>query len=149
MKPAASVSAFESFVEGNGISLTGITPRQGVAQMLAFFRAILPIGCAGPSGDSLLFQWGTYDWGEGRNFELNITRQFIESDVGDDDAISQLQLTFAFPPTLELTALGEGNKWCEVRADFTAFEAYVLSSPQFIAVADRDPRGVSLGHSYV
>ena len=25
----------------------------------------------------LLYQWGTYDWGEGKYFQIDITRQFI------------------------------------------------------------------------
>ena len=149
MRPSESVAAFESFAEGNGISLIGITPREGVAQIVAFFEAIPATGCDGPSGDMLLFQWGTYDWGEGKNFELNITRQFIESEVGDEDAISQLQLTFAFPPTIELANLGEGNRWCEGRDQLDAFREYVLSCQPLRAVAGRDPPRVSLTHSYV
>lgn len=43
-------------------------------------------------GDMLLYQWGTYDWGAGRWFEINITRQFIPSD-GAEDEILQLSLT--------------------------------------------------------
>lgn len=64
--------------------------------MFSFFQLVQPKGCEGPHGDMLLFQWGTYDWGSGRRFELSITRQFIENDQQDDCAISQLSLTFKF-----------------------------------------------------
>ncbi|MCL1971600.1 MAG: hypothetical protein FWG57_01250 [Endomicrobia bacterium] len=43
--------------------------------------------------DMLLFQYGTYDWGSGENFEFNITRQFIFADA---DEPFQLSLTLFF-----------------------------------------------------
>ena len=63
MKPSESVAAFESFVESNGVSFIGITPSEGVVQMLDFYNAVPVEGCSGASGDMLLFQWGTFDWG--------------------------------------------------------------------------------------
>lgn len=110
MEPSTSAAAFEDFVEGNGASLLGLTLRAGVMQMLAFYQKVSPNGCDGDEGDMLLFQWGTYDWGEGPHFEVNITRQFIESALEDDDAISQLQLTFNFPESASTAALGSGNR---------------------------------------
>ncbi len=149
MKPSESVAAFESFVESNGVSFIGITPSEGVVQMLDFYNAVPVEGCSGASGDMLLFQWGTFDWGGGKNFELDVTRQFIESELQDDDAISQLHLTFAFHPNQELVALGEGNCWCKVKTDIDSFRTFVLSSTSLIAVANEDPQGVSISHSYV
>jgi len=149
MKPAESVSAFESFAEANEVSLIAITPSEGFTQMFAFYEAVAAEGCTAPSCDMLLFQWGTYDWGEGKNYEVNITRQFIEDGTEDDPTISQLQLTFSFPPTLATSTLGEGNRWCEGHAHIAAFRSFVLSSLAFQSIADQDPPGVSLRHSYV
>jgi hypothetical protein len=148
MKPADSPAAFASFVNSKGLSVSQCTPRQGVEQMFSFYRSVQPVGCGGPNGDMLLFQWGTYDWGAGRNFELNITRQFVEDDEQDDDAISQLSLTFRFEPTAERDALGDGNRWCDGPTEFDIVREFAMSSPSLLAVAD-ERAVVVLSHSYV
>ena len=149
MKPTESVAAFESFAEAHEVSLIGITPRDGVGQMLEFYEAVTAEGCAGPSCDMLLFQWGTYDWGEGNHYEVNITRQFIGPDEDGDTVISQLQLTFAFAPTEGTNAMGEGNRWCDGQTELGPFRAFVLSSPQLGVAPDTEPPGVSLRYLYV
>ena len=64
MTPPASLNAFEKFVEKRGVSLLALTVRSGIEEMLAFYESVLPTGCVNESGDMLLFQWGTYDWGK-------------------------------------------------------------------------------------
>lgn len=117
--------------------------------MFDFYESAKPVGCDGPDSDMLLFQWGTYDWGTGRHFSLNITRQFIEENLQDDDAISQLSLTFRFEPTGELEAIGEGNRWCDGPTEFSIVREYALSSPALMAVADQPAAAVELVHFYV
>jgi hypothetical protein len=46
-------------------------------------------------GDMLLFQYGTYDWGNGKFFEFNVTRQFIKA---NEDEPYQLSMTLFFEP---------------------------------------------------
>ncbi len=149
MKPSESVTAFESFAATNGVVLSTCLPREGIAQMLAFYQAVSPMGCDEPDGDMLLFQWGTFDWGSGAQFELDITRQFIEQELQDDDAISQLSLTFRFAPTPERKILGDGNRWCGGPTELQEFRAFTFSSPAFIAVADLQAVAVEISHSYV
>lgn len=117
--------------------------------MFSFFQSVPAAGCEGPDGDMLLYQWGAYDWGEGLHFELNITRQFIEQDLQDDDAISQLSLTYRFAPTPERVLLGQGNRWLSSRDEWASFQEFVLSSPPFIVLASTPPVAVELTHSYV
>jgi hypothetical protein len=149
MTPATSVNAFEEFVENRGGSLPELTVRTGVAEMLSFYDSVSPTGCTNENGDMLLFQWGTYDWGDGTRFEINITRQFIESAAEDDDAISQLQLTFKFPPNKVTATLGDGNRWCNSQTEIQQFREFISSNRAFLAEADVDPPGVSLHHEYV
>ena len=112
-------------------------PADAVRAMLDFYRDVRASDCAIDSdGDMLLFQWGTYDWGEGRNFELDITRQFIGAAAEDED-VWQLHLTFRFASSEDLTALGSGNRWCNHPRDLTAFESHVVVSPAFDAVSHR------------
>jgi hypothetical protein len=149
MRPSESVTAFTESAAGRGVNLSGSTFRDGLEQMFSFYRSARATGCAGPDGDMLLFQWGTYDWGEGRHFELSITRQFIEQELLDDDAISQLSLTYKFEPTPERAALGEGNRWCHDLTELASFEAFALSSPAYSAGQTARPIRVELVHSYV
>ena len=117
--------------------------------MFSFFQAVPAAGCEGPDSDMLLYQWGAYDWGKGLHFELNITRQFIEQDLQDDDAISQLSLTYRFEPTPECVAFGDGNRWCHSHDELASFQEFVSSSAAFIALARMRPVAVELTHSYV
>ena len=149
MKPVESVAAFEQFVEDDGGSLVDISPRNGIARLLDFYSRIPAEGCDKPSEDMLLFQWGTYDWGEGEFFELNTTRQFIEIGEEDEPEISQMQLAFRFVPTPELRVLGEGNRWCSVRKELAQFQSFILESAAFLAVADQEAPDIRLSHSYV
>ena len=118
MTPATSVHAFDQYVENSGLGLTSLTVRAGINAMLSFYEAVAPMGCIEEYGDMLLFQWGTYDKGDCPLFTINITRQFIESAEIDDDAISQLQLTFEFPPDEEDAGFGAGNRWCRSQSEF-------------------------------
>ncbi|MBL8524152.1 MAG: hypothetical protein JNN20_10715 [Betaproteobacteria bacterium] len=149
MAPSESISVFSSFAKANGVNISGCTPREGLEQMFLFYQSVAPKGCDQPNGDMLLFQWGTYDWGAGKHFELNITRQFIEQAFDDDDAISQLSLTFKFAPTLDLVSIGDGNRWCDGPTEFELVRGFAFSSSAFIVVADHNAHVVELTHCYV
>ena len=149
MRPADSLAAFQAFAADRGIALSNSTPRDGLALMFSFYESVRAEGCGGPDGDMLLFQWGTYDWGEGAHFEIGLTRQFIEEGLEDDDAISQLNLSYRFEATPEREALGEDNRWCHELADLPAFRAFVLSSAPWATLADAAPVAVEVDHSYV
>ena len=147
--PQQAVAEFEAFADRQNIALTELRPRNGFEAMLAFFESMRPANCVEPNGDMLLYQWGTYDWGEGEHFELDLTRQFVEEDKEGDDAISQLHLTFRFPPSTELRATGSGNRGCDTVNGVAAFKKFVFERPEFIALADEDPPNVSLHHELV
>lgn len=150
MTPSGSAAAFRAFAAAYGIELTRSTPRDGLERMFAFYESTRAAGCDGPDGDMLLFQWGTYDWGEGRFFEIGITRQFIEQGIDeDDDVMSQLSLTYRFEPTPAREALGDGNRWCNGVEELPAFRSFVLSCAPFVALADTSPLAVVLDHGYV
>lgn len=136
MTPSTSVFAFEEFVEDRGGALPTLTVRAGIAEMLAFYESVFPSGCANDSGDMLLFQWGTYNWGDGTQFEINIIRQFVESAAEGDDAISQLQLSFKFPPNKDTAVLGDGNRWCKSQSEAQQFREFIYSSRVFLANAE-------------
>ncbi len=149
LKPTESVAAFEAYVEAAGSSLPEILPGLGIAKVLSFFETITAQGCKGPSQDMLLFEWGTYDWGNGKFFELSISRQFVEQGLEGEPEISQLRLVFKYPSSSQLGALGEGNRWCKSRAELREFEKFIHESAAYQGLARKEPPGVSLSHSYV
>ena len=121
-----------------------LTPGEGIDLMLRFYADELADGLAGGDmGDMLLFQWGTYDWGEGEFFDFDITRQFIFGDR-EDEEIFQLSLTFRFVPTEELKSLPEGNRWCQSRAALGDFRSFVLNSPPYVALSKKLASSVDL-----
>lgn len=74
MKPADVKTELEQRIS----SLSDLTPADGFRLMLDGYRDIRVEGCdLEADGDMLLFQWGTYDFGTGETFELNLTRQFL------------------------------------------------------------------------
>lgn len=84
-------------------------------------------------GDMVLFQYGTYDWGSGEFFEVDLVRQLMppgEDDEEDDDVIFQLQCTFRYVPTDSLRALGSFDRWMAVGDDNT-FWNEILAMPAF------------------
>lgn len=149
MRPTESVNEFEVFAEGRGVDFVGLSVRTGIEQMIGFFEEVKPSGCARSRGDALLYQWGTYDWGKGENFELNLTRQFIENGESGDDAISQLQMTFSYPASAQFRAFGSGNRWCWSKEEVPGFRQFILSRPEFLALADAATQNVSVRHEYV
>jgi hypothetical protein len=144
MKASESLNKFTEFALSNGIKLRESTPRQGFQQMFRFYELIKPTSYVRAVDVRLLFQWGTNNWGKGKSFELNMTRQFVEPELQADDFISQLSLTYKFMPAPEFDAVGAGNSWDDAPSVFENFLGFVFSSLQFILVADKSPKEVEL-----
>jgi hypothetical protein len=138
MKSKKALEEFEQYLHGAGDVRVPRVPRLGIERMAAFYRDVRADDVdAESNGDMLLFQWGTYDWGSGLMFEVDITRQLIRGD-GEDDDIWQLHLTYRFPPSEPLSAIGEGNRWCAEPSDLPSFEEFMMTHPALAAVGSRD-----------
>jgi len=81
-------------------------------------------------GDMLLFQWGIFDWGKGRHSSVDLTRQIITSEDGED-VIIQLRCTYQFHESV-LASMESGDCWCLSPKDTKGFSASVLSNPAFM-----------------
>ena len=149
MVPGDSLLEFTAFAAKRGLVLDSATAREGIEAALEFFEEIKADGVDGDDGDMLLFQWGTYDWGSGRNYELNITRQFIEAELEDDEAISQLSLTYRFLPSETLDAVGDGNRWFEGAQAANIAREQAFAHAAFLVVADLQPASAALTYSGV
>lgn len=98
-------------------------------------------------GDGLLAQYGTYDWGWGEHFELDMTRQLVFCDGDQYRGMVQLNCTFEFIPVDELRATGEESMWSFAMALDIFFEA-ALAMPGFAAVERMQPAPTRLRIEY-
>ncbi|WP_050470663.1 hypothetical protein [Herbaspirillum chlorophenolicum] len=98
-------------------------------------------------GDMLLFQWGTYDWGMGKAFEIDLTRQTIDDldDVDEQtDSMRQLHITLRFQDNQATSELAEGNKWCSHASEIAPFRKSVSQSEVFYWLKSHDPISVKV-----
>jgi hypothetical protein len=151
MKCEEASTQFEDRLRSRRLELSRLSPDVGFAEMFAFYRDVRPVDClpVDSDGDMLLYQWGTYDWGQGKYFNLNLTRQFIVQELEDDDAIFQLGLTFFYEPTLALEALEQANRWCHSPAALREFESFVVSSSAYRTSLGLSPVKVGLHYENV
>jgi hypothetical protein len=149
MNASSALSDFEQVIRNNGYRLVELNPDRGIALMLEFYRDHRVDDCPSDSdADMLLYQWGTNDWGNGEWFEVDITRQFIINGEAEDENIWQLSLTFKFPPSAQLRALGPGDKWCPDPRPrgVNYFESFIRASDAFQAILDQHPAVVELDY---
>ncbi len=155
MNPKAALTTFQDYLAQHGLAAEALTARQGVDAMISFYRCErAEEGLCENDADMLLFQWGTEDWGKGKMFILDITRQLIlwdsEAIVVDgvwetaDDYIWQLGLTFRYPCSQTLCAIEAGNRWCNSLDKVPAFEEYIRHCKAFSEVADTAPASVGV-----
>ena len=145
MKTQAAKTEFESLLSQDNLTLAALSLPDAIRLVFDFYRRMRAEDChLDEDGDMLLYQWGTYDWGQGRTFQVELTRQFIENGTEDDDGISQLALVFHFNPTPELDALETGNEWCHSPDELDPFKATITSSEAYRAIVSSKPEKVTL-----
>lgn len=150
LTPSDSVATMQAFLAKRGLAASDVTVPQLVESTLEFYRTVRASGLApDPQADMLLFQCGTFDWGQGEHFEIDLTRQFILAGAGGDDAISQLRFTAYFPSTPELRAIPMANRWCRSIAEVKAFALFVRDSIAYRTVEAIKPSKVALQWSNV
>lgn len=112
MKTREALKQFEEFLADKKVDIHAAPPKQGLMALVLFYRDVRAEDVElMADGDMLLYQWGTYDWGQGEQFELNLTRQLMYV-ADEEDDIFQLSLTYRYPPTDDLRALGKQEQWC-------------------------------------
>lgn len=56
--------------------------------------------------DMLLFQYGVYDWGDGKNLEIDFARQLVKN-----DDINQVHITLKFPYEEKFSKIESYEEW--------------------------------------
>ncbi|MFO0952841.1 MAG: hypothetical protein U0835_17165 [Isosphaeraceae bacterium] len=143
MKPRSAKTEFMKRLDDSGLSLDTLTVVAGVEAMLAYYAEERADGCPiDEDGDMILFQWGTYDWGQGPAFEVSIVRQLIVPRSANQEP-RQLDLRLRFEPEAGAAA-GRASRWCESPDDLPAFRRFLAESPAIRAVGGLRPMSVEL-----
>jgi hypothetical protein len=116
--------------------------------MLDFYAEERAEGCCSvdEDGDMLLYQWGTYDWGHGEHFELNLTRQFI---LPGEHEPYQLSMTLMFEPTDESRQLDAGNRWCPSPDHLAEFRSFICQSAPHALLGARVSPHIAVDYTQV
>jgi hypothetical protein len=145
MAPGDAQTEFTNRLRARGFELPSVSVEAGFSEAFAFYRDVRPAGCEkNLDGDMLLFQWGTYDWGKGRYFNLDLTRQFVLEGTEGDEGIFQLAFTFLYAPSPALESLKDGNRWCHSPADLSEFQRHVTFSEAYRVALGQVPAKVQL-----
>jgi hypothetical protein len=150
MEPADAPAVFRERVKNAGLNVETLTPAEALAQMLGFYREVRARKCmVDLEGDALLFLWDTHHTDEGKTFELDFTRQFIQPGNEDDDGMSQFWVILHYEVTDKLLALGSGALECESPDAADAFQEQVLASEAYRAVVELTPTRVEVDWALV
>jgi hypothetical protein len=98
-------------------------------------------------GDSLLFEWGIYNWGKGEYFEVGLSRQImldLENYHEKMLSMTGLAVTCYFKVDYSNIRLGEGHKWCRSPSELIEFKKYVTEHNSFISILNQQPERISL-----
>lgn len=148
MRSCESETEFLSFLAARGEELGALSAASAVESMLDFHRSVRADDVdLADGGDMLLFQWGTYDFGEGPSFRYDITRQFITEIVDGDDADDsfwQLSLVLHFEPNNATAAVDAGARWCSGLAEVDELRQFISDQPASILAQRSSPTRVEL-----
>ena len=142
---AESRNTLLSRIEHTG-GLDTLTPQAALDVMIDFYKSerAADADSFDADGDMLLYQWGTYDFGDGLSFRLDLTRQFVAAGEEGDDGIWQLSLTLHYEPTATSDTLDRGHEWCDAPARTGPLRRFVEPSPPFVFASSESPTRVEL-----
>ena len=142
-----SETALRRFAKARGVDLEALDADSLVSLMTAWFVQERPSDALETEGDGLLFEWGTFDFGQ-RSFSYGITRQITT--VEDDESETwQLQVTLHYPPDVESVPQGNGSYWCFDPDELPSFEQAVATSAATPFATSRRPDRVEVTLDHV
>jgi hypothetical protein len=129
-------------VEATGKPQNELTPADLLDIAVNFYEMYPCDGCdPQEDADMLLFQCGVYDWGEGKNFEVDFVRQFIlNDDDGEYDHIEMIRFTFYYPATLTEGRSIEFRIWSKECSSLAEFRQKVTEAHGFRLALNMKPK---------
>jgi hypothetical protein len=131
MNKRAITSSFKKYLKDQGIKEKDISLKTLPDLFLAFYLDV-PFETIDKEedGDMLLFEYGTFNWGQGANFQIGLTRQLIgmhDDEEEAEDYMYQLQVTLFYNPS-EFESLPAFNKWSNEFSDLNDFKNMIVNS---------------------
>jgi hypothetical protein len=134
-------AAFADFIKGNALDPNNFSLSSFPKIFIDYYREIRfeEYSNGDADEDVLFFQYGCYDWGKGRFFEIDFTRQYYKvfSEDGDNEVIQQ-QFKFYFDPAF-FDAVQGYNVWSHNCDDLFGFESKITGSEGYLAALNREP----------
>lgn len=132
--------SFNSFAEGKGINTSDLSLSDFPRLLIDYYKDVefTEVDRA-DDGEMLLFEYGTYDWGEGRFFEVGFTRQFYQffADAEDHEVIQQ-SFTFYFEPE-RFQHIESFDLWSNAAATLAEYEKAIVGSEGYLEALRRRP----------
>jgi hypothetical protein len=126
---------------------TALSPKEGIDLMSSFLHTVkYKHDTSTRYGDTLLFEYGVYDWGQGENFDLKITRQIVfesPSSMDADDYIIQFSLTFKYAPD-PFRHLVPVTQWASDLPGSQTIESLALASQGYAIASTMQARQIEL-----
>jgi len=112
--------------------------------MLRYYAEVRVNGCdPGDDEDMLLLDWGSYDWGQGRAYEVDFSRQVVLPGRSDE-AVVQLHIVYRFPNTGDLAKVPMGNDWWGSPGSVDDFAEGLKANVALALAADAGPLSVDI-----
>lgn len=133
--------AFGEFAREAGVDPAGDSPTSVFDLVLRFYAAVRVNGCdPADDEDMLLLDWGSYDWGEGRAYEIDLSREITVT----GGKIRQLHVLYRFPNAAELSGIPQGNDWWGSPDRVDEFADVLKSNVALVAAAGSEPLSVEI-----
>lgn len=146
MNPDDITKTFEAFLAGKGIAPEQVTPPQAIDLMVEFHGSVRFdwVEKNHQDADMLLFQYGVYDWGQGENFEVNITRQLMGGlDEDGDHELYQLGLTLFYKPE-KYKGISMFGKWSMDSGTIAEYVNEIKATEGYLRACLDIPTGVEI-----
>ena len=140
VKPAQSERALIDLFKGRRLNPELFTVEDMVKTMLGFYGTVRAAVAPEPDSDMMLFEWGIYDWGHGKFFQVSMVRQFSEKRLfGGDPKLSQLNACVYFDSPARFATIGRNDIWCHSVEELGDFMLTVMNSTVHEATAKVAP----------
>jgi hypothetical protein len=137
-------AGFEHFASVAGVDLETAPHATVFDTMLRFYAEVRVNGCdPADDEDMLLLDWGSYDWGRGRAYEIDLSRQVVLPGR-TDEAVIQLHVVYRFPNEGALAKIPVGNDWWGSPGSVDEFAAVLNSNVALAAAAGAEPQSVEI-----
>lgn len=139
IEPKESKSYFLKQLKHSGIDFDTMSTKQLIEQGIRFFQNTRINGVhLNEDGDMLLLQWGIYGLEGTKQFQFDITRQFIESVNNEDSQMSQFHLTF-FYPAMHFLDVENDNEWFDHPNLSLKIQSFIENLPFYPKMLEINP----------